>query len=111
MALLGVNSIQLTTSLQSIYTVPVGFKTRYISLVLCNRHSSAVQITAHHIPTGGSSNNNNMIIEHGTDPQLVAGETREEGYSRVMNAGDSIEVLASTTAVVNLHFSTEEVAV
>ena len=111
MALKGVDVIQLSTTLQVIYTVPAGFATRYISMIFCSRHSSAVRVTAHHIPTGGSAANANMIIEHNSASEIAAGETREEGYSRVMNAGDSIEAKANVNTVLNMHFSCEEVAV
>ena len=112
MALKGVNAVKVTTGLASVYTVPAGFQTRYISLIFCNSHSTVVSMTVHHIPTGGSATDpDNLLIEHNTDTQLVAGETREEGYSRVRHAGDSSEVKASVTNKVILHFSCEEVAV
>lgn len=110
MALIGKDPVELTTSLQTIYTVPAGFETKYIVFQFLNRHSSNVKVTVH-LDQDGTADNLNLFIEHNTDSALVPGETREEGYARVMNPGDIVKAKANVTQKINLFFSAEEVAV
>lgn len=94
----------LTGSAATYYTVPANTKTLIKKLTLTNTDSVARTITLHLVPTGGSASATNMILDARGVATLDTLEAFEvEG--QLLNAGDTIQALASTTSVVNIQAS------
>lgn len=106
-----VDGVVITDSLVTLYTTPALTKTRVSEIAMTNSHTSAVTVSAHAIPAGGSAGIANRILQ-GVSPDgtvLSAGETLILGLSMVLEAGGFLQFVAGVTGVVGLRVSGTEI--
>ena len=87
----------LTNSLATIFTAnrPV----IVTSLLIANTSASAVTVLVSLVPVGGTSAASNRIIP---DLSVLANDVLKRDLDVVMNAGDTLQALASVTNVINI---------
>jgi hypothetical protein len=104
-----VSPAQLTGSTTTLYTTPASTTTYLRSIILSNDTTSAVTATIYLVPSGGSADDTNKLIgakslpTDGTPLQFNFGEDEV-----VLEAGDTIRGVASTTAQVTHFISVDE---
>lgn len=104
-----VSPAQLTGSATTLYTVPASTTTYVRSIILSNDTTSAVTATIHLVPTGGSADATNILINAKavpTDGSPLIFNFGEDCV--VLEAGDTIRGLASTASQVNYFISVDE---
>lgn len=94
----------LTNIAATYYTSPANTRTLIKKLTFTNTGPSSYTITVYRIPFGNTASTSNMLIN--AQP-IAMGETYEcypaEGH--MLNVGDYIQALCSTTGVVNIQAS------
>lgn len=99
---------QLTASLATYYTVPSNTNTILKKVTFCNNSGSARTITVHLVPSGGTADDTNIIIdEKSVADQETFEATVIEGHA--MNAGDFIQAKASAATDINIMASGVEI--
>ena len=96
----------LTTSAVAIYTVGAGKTAVTKQLIFSNTSASAVTVTVNLVPNGGSLATSNQIL---TTTSVPANSQLIWAADLPMIAGDAIQALASTAAVVNVIVSGIEI--
>lgn len=105
-----VTPAQLTGSATTLYTVPTGTTTQIKQIILCNDTTSAVTATLYLVPTGGSAGVTNLILNAKAIPTDGSPLIYAFDEGLIMNAGDTLQGLASTTAQVTYHVTGDELA-
>ena len=103
--------IVLTTSLQTIYTVPKGTKAKDISFDMLNTDTTnAIGITTHFIVAGGSATASNQITTELSPNGLILApnEWRPVAMDQALDADGFIQMKASVTAKVTIHTTVNE---
>jgi hypothetical protein len=104
-----VTPAQLTGSVTTLYTVPASTTTYVRSIILTNDTTSAVTATIHLVPTGGSADATNILINAKAIPTDGSPLVYNFGEDQVvLEAADTIQGLASTTTQVNYFISIDE---
>jgi hypothetical protein len=85
----------ITVSVTTLYTVPVGVTTFLKDVEICNTSSSvAIQVTVYLVPNGSTPSTSNEFVP--SSNILPNGMFQWTG-AIVMNAGASIQIVASST--------------
>lgn len=95
------------TSLSTLYTVPDGYKVIIKNIMLINTTSTDAKITIYFVPSGDSANNTNMII---SDYAVIANDTVVIDLSAVLESGDTIQAIQTTSGAVTVYVSGVEVS-
>lgn len=95
---------QIATGGTTLYTVPTGFRTELLDLVICNTSSANCTLTLHNVASGGSSSDSNALF----DCTVPANTTIQWTGIQVMNAGDFLKGVAGTTTSITIHASGNE---
>lgn len=91
---------ELTNSLVSLYTVPVDTKAQIKSVFAVNRTPTTRTFDVHMIPSGGSADNTNLLVEAAeVGPNSI---TQIELYE-ILEAGGTIEAQAAVNNAITLH--------
>lgn len=87
---------ELPTIIGTLYTVPSLSRTIVKSIDLANSNSSPVTVTLHLVPDGSGPSDATLLI-----PTIYLGANSmfQWGGAQVLNEGDTIQALASTTGV------------
>lgn len=104
-----VSPAQLTGSTTTLYTVPASTTSYLRSIILSNDTTSAVTATIYLVPTGGSAADTNKLI--GAKSLPVDGTPLQFNYGQdevILEAGDTIQGFASTTAQVTYFIGVDE---
>lgn len=94
-------SAQMTSGVNTIYTVPAASSAQIGSLVLANVSAAVVTVNAGIVPSGGTADGTHDLV---TGISIAAGETvilDEFAAVKWMRAGDAIMVKASAAAAIN----------
>lgn len=97
----------LTASLVTLYTVPDNTRTRANELLICNTDTAARTFTINFIASGDTAAVNNTVFDAAP---IGAGETLTLGLDQVLEAGDFVQALADSAAVVSIRLSGVEVS-
>jgi hypothetical protein len=102
-----VDGVALTNSIVTYYTVPANTVTKISEMAFSNNHTAAVTIDVYIVASGGSAANaNHFFIGDATSGLVLASEeTKVAGLDTIMTAGATIQMLASTTAVIGCRIS------
>jgi len=103
-----VEGAQLTTSPATYYTAPVGTKTRIDAMTLTNTSAAAVTVTLHLAPAGGTAGDGNVILKAKSIEPGGSYSVRE-ALGHWLEAGGTIQALASAATAVTLVASGVEV--
>ena len=95
---------QLGHTVSTLYTSPAGTKTSITTCVATNAGSGVITYTVHLVPSGDTATTSNMIVDASS---LSEGENEIVGalIGQVLEAGDSIQALASSAASINVLIS------
>lgn len=105
--------VVLTTSLQTIYTVPSGKAAKDITFDFLNTDTAnAIGITLHLVPNGGTASATNQLFSETAPGGLVlaSNEWRSVPIDQAIGAGAFIQAKASITAKVSMHCTVTEVS-
>lgn len=96
-----ISGSQLTNAATTYYTVGANTKCEVRKLTFCNATAGAVTVTVHLVTSGGSAADSNKITHQRS---LAAGETWlcPEAVGQVLEAGGTIQALASAGASVTI---------
>ena len=84
----------ITATVATLYTTPTSTRTLVKDMHICNTTAGSVNVTLYLVPTGGTAGTSNALL---IDKAVASKDTyRWEGV-QVMNAGDTIQVIASAT--------------
>jgi tetrahydromethanopterin S-methyltransferase subunit D len=102
----------ITTSATVLYTVPGATKARIRQVLLMNDHSAVVTVDLHLVPSGGSPSATNKMFKGSTPYGLYLkdGETKILEIDEILEAGESVQLIASTTNKISCRGSGLEVA-
>lgn len=98
------NPALLTASAVTYYTAPANTSTLIKKLTFTNTDSVARTVTVHLVPSGGAATATNMLVDARPIATLDTFECFE-AEGAMLNTGDFIQALASTTSVVNIQGS------
>lgn len=102
----------LTNSAATYYTVPTSTLAKDITIDLWNSDTTnAIGVTCYLVPTGGTASATNTLFSE-TSPGgmiLAPNEWRSVPLDQALNAGDFIQLKASTTAKISCHITVTEV--
>lgn len=103
-----VSGSQLTTGAATYYTAATSTKGVIKSAVLTNTSANTVTATMHLVPSAGTADATNQII---SAKAIAAGEsyTCPEAVNQVLEAGGTIQALASSGAAITLVVSGAEI--
>lgn len=102
----------LTNSAATYYTVPTNTKAKDITIDLYNDDTTnAIGVTGYLVPTGGSASVTNTIFSETSPGGLILApkEWRSVPLDQALDAGDFIQLKASTTAKISCHITVTEV--
>ena len=108
----GREPLQLTTALQTIYTVPTGKAAKDITFDFHNTDAAAaVGVTLHLVPANGAANDTNKLFSESTGGMVLASnEWRSVPIDQALSAGDTIQAKASVTLKMAMHTTVTEVS-
>jgi len=91
---------QLTTSASTIYTA-TGLRAQVLAATVTNTSGGAVSVTIYLVPNGQSAGDANTLVKARS---LNAGESYKviELVGQAMNAGDTIQALASANTAISM---------
>jgi ATP-dependent protease ClpP protease subunit len=95
------------TSNTTLYTVPSGKKAIIKQILLANTSASSVTITIYLVPSGGTAGAGNMIV---SDITVNAKTVVTIDMAQVMNAGDFLVGVQSTSGAITVTISGVEVS-
>lgn len=98
----------LSNAIAVLYTSPNNKKTIVNKLTVANTGAVAVTADIHVVPAGGSPDDTNKLIP----AKVIDGNTSFAAYQlegQILNAGDSVQAVASVDAVANVMASGVEV--
>lgn len=99
--------MQLTTAAQPIYTCPANTRAEVRKITFTNVTSGAITVTAYRVASGGSAAANNTIsIDHNIVAKDEWGCPPLVGHS--LNAGGTIQALASANTSITVHITVLE---
>lgn len=95
------SATQLTTSATTIYSAATGIRAQVLAANVLNTSAAPVTVTVHLVPTGQTVGDANMIVKARS---LNIGESYKviELVGQAMNAGDTIQALASANTAVSM---------
>ena len=108
-----VTPIVLTTSLQTIYTVPSGKSAKDITFDFMNDDTAnAIGITLHLVPAAGTASATNKLFNETSPGGLIiaSNEWRSVPIDQAIGAAAFIQAKASITAKVSCHTTVTEVS-
>lgn len=93
-----VDGVLLTNSYVTMYTVPAGKQAIFVEVVICNidtttPYGAFVEFT----PVGQAESATWRVIANQAGNYLLPGETQVHKYTPMMDAGDYIQAVGSTT--------------
>jgi hypothetical protein len=103
--------IVLTTSLQTVYTVPSGLNAKDISFDMLNDDTAnAIGVTTHFVLSGGTAAAGNKVTTEASPNGLILypNEWRPVAMDQALDAGGFIQMKASITGKVNVHITVNE---
>lgn len=89
---LGVAAI--TTSTSAVYTTPSLTRALVKNIDICNNNESITEVSVYLVPSGDSAGDSNCLLN---SMKLKAKSTIQWFGTQVLNAGDSIQVVADKT--------------
>jgi hypothetical protein len=98
----------LTGAVATYVTTPVNQYFTSKKVTVSNTSASAVTLTIYKVPSGGTAGVTNLLIGALTIPgNTVNGGVKEiyEAENQIFQAGDTLQALAGTAAVLNLNVS------
>ncbi len=105
-ALFGAHFAAATDTVE--YTVPAGTRTIIDKFTATNTDGSTRTVTVNIIPSGGSVGNQNIVT---SAQSLTTGQSVDlpEQHNQILNAGDTISVIASVASKVVIRASGREI--
>ena len=103
-----IQSIQLATAEAAVLTSPSGFYTTTKKVTVANVTTSAATLTMHKVPSGGTPDATNMIIDAlNVPPNTIAGGALEifVAENLTLNPGDTLQTKAGTATAININIS------
>lgn len=88
--------VAMTTSYQTVYTTPLLTRTFLKDIIVCNTTVSGITFTAHLVPSAGTATAANALFY---TTALAASSTFQWSGTQIMDAGDTLQALASATGV------------
>jgi len=85
-----------TTSYVNVYTVPASTSIAVTDIDICNTSNAAVNVYVSLVPSAGSPGASNALFYQASVPAF---STLQWTGTQGLNAGDSVQVYASTTAI------------
>ena len=86
----------MTTAVETLYTVQAGYQMTVSEIDICNTAGSAGTFTLYFVPSGGTAGISNSLF---AAQSVAANTTFQSKGAMVLNAGDTIQSLASDTTM------------
>lgn len=104
-----VPSAMLTATAATYYTVAASTKAIVQKLTIANTDTVARTVTVYFVPSGGTASATNAIVSAYAVPAGFTAELSAEACGHVLEAGDTIQALASTASVLSIRCSGVEI--
>tara|TARA_R110002126_G_scaffold37750_3_gene113484 strand:- start:530 stop:865 length:336 start_codon:yes stop_codon:yes gene_type:complete len=86
----------LTAVVATVHTVPTLERTIVKTIDICNTNTTSVTVIVYLVPSGDSATTSNILIPGAT---ITAKGMFQWGGAQVLNTGDTIQALSSTSGV------------
>ena len=100
MARTNIESVELTTSLVTKYTVASNVQASLIEFWFCNSDTGNRVVTVHFVPSGDTATDANRVLEMQSGCALRAGELFGIEWAVNLGTGDFIQIKADAAGVV-----------
>ena len=85
-----------TGSGTTVYTVPTGFKTDVLDIVIANTGATSINFSLHFVASGGSASTSNALFK---DVAIPGNTTIHWGGMQNLSAGKFIQCIGSATGI------------